>query len=515
MFVSNGKTKKSLISYSNTHRRWVTDKYHSVYYVDAHRDVGNVSTGKDYYINSKKTDTTNDKDILRLTSSASSFDKLRVLMVSPEYPPINGGVGRYTYNLVQELRRQGIEVYVACDNRGNGDFVGLSPNNIHNSEIILRLVDKIKPDIVHIQYEPGLYGLKLHSYRPSKIHTTIDSFYTNSKVPIVTTFHSGYVFRQWMRIPEIKINKKKESLLTPEKNMDNKNYKLLPGLRNMLDDISIYWKYLINYEAFQNQNKKKLLNSSTGIVFSEYMRTIIDAMKSNKGYDSKMRLLYHGAEPVTSIEGISKKDAKTRFPSLPQKNSHRIAIAFGFMSIAKGWDILRKMRIPDNWTIVINSSVNHTTGERIRLDNLGNIINLNQDYLSEENLSALFYASDVVLLPYKITSGSGVMFDALGHGIPFIASDLPFFKEFASKGLGIAAKRTPNAFSEALSELDRNYDKYEKAVEDFRKYLKWNIVARNHIELYNRITSSTRILTGNKATIAIAKSVADRTSAPP
>ena len=78
------------------------------------------------------------------------------------------------------------------------------------------------------------------------------------------------------------------------------------------------------------------------------------------------------------------------------------------------------------------------------------IINLSQDYLSEEDLSALFYASDAVLLPYKLTSGSGVMFDALGHGIPFIASDLPFFKEFASKGLGITTKRTPNAFADAL-----------------------------------------------------------------
>lgn len=89
-------------------------------------------------------------------------------MISPEYPPINGGVGRYTYNLVQELK-------------------GTGSRCLYNSEILLNLVDKIKPDIVHIQYEPGLYGLKLYSYRPSKIFTTIDSFYEKS--PIVTTFH--------------------------------------------------------------------------------------------------------------------------------------------------------------------------------------------------------------------------------------------------------------------------------------------------------------------------------------
>ena len=216
----------------------------------------------------------------------------------------------------------------------------------------------------------------------------------------------------------------------------------------------------------------------------------------------------------TSIEGISKKDARARFPSLSQKDMGKIALAFGFMTVAKGWDIIEKMKVPENWTIVINSSVNHTTGERIQLDNLESvkganenhrIINLSQDYLSEEDLSALFYASDAVLLPYKLTSGSGVMFDALGHGIPFIASDLPFFKEFAAKGLGITTKRTPNAFADALLELDRNYDKYQKAIEGFKKYLKWNIVARNHIELYNSITSSTRMLTSKEPTITIAK----------
>ncbi len=463
----------------------------------------------------------NNKKILSISSILSS-EKLRILMVSPEYPPINGGVGRYTYNLVNELKRHGVEVYVACDNKGKGDYTALSPNNIHNSEILSNLVNEIKPDVVHIQYEPGLYGLKLHLIRSNNTHTTIDSFYNNCKIPIITTFHSEYIFRQWMRIPQIKINKK-ESLSISEKSTEDKKFKLLSSLKDRLDNIITYWEYLINYEAFQNQNKDKLLKSNTGIVFSDYMKAIIGRKRSNKRTSSsKVKLLYHGAEPAASIEGISKKDARARFPSLSQKDMGKIALAFGFMTVAKGWDIIEKMKVPENWTIVINSSVNHTTGERIQLDNLESvkganenhrIINLSQDYLSEEDLSALFYASDAVLLPYKLTSGSGVMFDALGHGIPFIASDLPFFEEFAAKGLGITTKRTPNAFADALLELDRNYDKYQKAIEGFKKYLKWNIVARNHIELYNSITSSTRMLTSKEPTITIAKS--DPTSAAP
>ncbi|HXW11768.1 MAG TPA: glycosyltransferase, partial [Nitrososphaeraceae archaeon] len=197
-----------------------------------------------YFTKSNKTESTRYKNILSVSPSSSLSGKIRILMVSPEYPPINGGVGRYTHNLVNELKRQGLDVYVACDNRGKGDFVGLSPNNMHNSEILLDLVNKIKPDVVHIQYEPGLYGLELHSLRPNNIHTTIDLFYNECKIPIVTTFHSGYNFRQWMRIPQIKINKK-ESLSISEKNPSNNKYNLLSSLKDRLDNISIYWKYLI------------------------------------------------------------------------------------------------------------------------------------------------------------------------------------------------------------------------------------------------------------------------------
>jgi glycosyltransferase involved in cell wall biosynthesis len=251
------------------------------------------------------------------------------------------------------------------------------------------------------------------------------------------------------------------------------------------------------------------------------MKTIIGAKRrSSRKYIGNIRLLYHGAEPAYPVKEISKEIARAKFSSLPQDKRHRLALAFGFMTVGKGWDILDKMRIPENWTLVINSSVNYSTGERVQLDNLTSIrhtngihkiINLSQDYLSEEGLSTLFFASDVVLLPYKITSGSGVMFDALGHGIPSIASDLPFFNEFASKGLGITAKRMPDAFTDALLKLDNNYERYKEAVEGFKENLKWAIVAKNHIESYNNISPSTQVIVSTKTTVPIAKNLADRT----
>ena len=119
-------------------------------------------------------------------------------MVSTEYPPMPGGVGRYTANLTSELRKAGLDVYVVCDEKGDGQYSGLSPKNPHNSDVLLKIVNDLKPDVVHVQFEPGLYGLILDPLDPKKSGTYIDSFYTKCKIPIVTTFHTGYSLGQWI-----------------------------------------------------------------------------------------------------------------------------------------------------------------------------------------------------------------------------------------------------------------------------------------------------------------------------
>ena len=111
-------------------------------------------------------------------------------------------------------------------------------------------------------------------------------------------------------------------------------------------------------------------------------------------------------------------------------------------------------------------------------------------FLTDEQLSLLFHAADALILPYRLSSGSGVMFDGLAHGLPFVASDLPFFKEFSSKGLGIIVKRKPAAFAKASKTLDTNYNIYVRKVNSFRRKLKWDRIATQHVELYKKVLSS-------------------------
>ena len=383
---------------------------------------------------------------------------------------MTGGIGRYTSNLTKALKKQGVEIYIVCDNKGDGDFSGISPDNKQNSDILLKIVEKLKPDLVHIQFDPGLYGLVLNTTIMSpQGRTYIDTFYHKCQTPIITTFHSVYTLREWI----------KNAVLTKRVGRT--------GRLGVPARITVRaWKRFLDYRSFLDLNREKLKLSRAGIVFSHYMYRILGGGE----------IIYHGAEPALNIEP-SKSDARAFF-SLPHQGSgegpkfHRIALALGFSTATKGWNILEKINIPDKWTVVVNSSKAYYNTESIEMgwsktSTKGNIIDLKRGYLSDEELSMLFYASDAVLLPYSVTSGSGVMFDALAHGLPFVATDLEFFREFSSQNLGITTKRNPASFSKGLRELEQNYSKYVQAVNNFKGNLKWTDIARKHLELYKNV----------------------------
>jgi len=389
-------------------------------------------------------------------------------MVSTEYPPMQGGVGRYAANLTKSLRKIGFEVYVVCNEKGKGDYYGLSPHNKYNSDIISKAAKDSGADIVHVQYEHGLYGLNLNPLNPNRILTNIDSFYHDCKIPIVTTMHSGYTFRQWMSLARLIQNTGK--------------------IRKYTTLIGNCWKRMLNYHAFRNLDKEKIAKSKATVVLSHYMQSLVAKYGNyqNQNDGRNIYIIYHGSEPSSKLSSQpTKEEARSRF-NLP--NNKRIALAIGFRTVTKGWDIIKKMEVPEDWAIVINSSRNDYSRDSINLQlNKDGIIDLHRDFLEEEDLSILFYAADVTILPYTVSSSSGVMFDGFSHGLPFLASNIDSFREFSSKGLGITVKRRPDTFVDGLRTLAKEYGKYTMSVNNFKENLKWDVIASKYALLYQQV----------------------------
>src|SRR5215217_2960392 len=137
---------------------------------------------------------------------------MKILVVSGEYPPMKGGVGRYTKNLVQAIaKKPNVDVSVATSaatsNAATIDPSHDSNNNVtiyprairkgdkRNSDSILGIVSDIKPDIVNIQYERGLYEVDTtirHTFWRLVHGSTLDRFYSMCPVPTVSTLHTVF-----------------------------------------------------------------------------------------------------------------------------------------------------------------------------------------------------------------------------------------------------------------------------------------------------------------------------------
>jgi len=277
---------------------------------------------------------------------------------------------------------------------------------------------------------------------------------------------------------------------------------------NPFKKINEFMVSLSTYYEFKKSNKNKMKKSSSNIVFSDYLGHLISngiVMTKSISKKNNLFVVYHGGEPTLPVP-LERKLARKKF-NLPVDK--KIGLLFGFATDTKGWDLLSSLNIPHDWVIVINQSKNlygtkdHATVTTIEyLDhkikgyaNNGDqkIINLNQGFLTDMDLSTLLYSSDVIILPYTVTSGSGVLFDALAHGLPFIATDLGFFKEFEKKGLGITVKRKPGEFEGALKRLEAGYSEYVQKVEEFKPELIWNNIARQHLKIYSKSILDRRI----------------------
>jgi glycosyltransferase involved in cell wall biosynthesis len=415
---------------------------------------------------------------------------MKILLVSGEYPPMKGGVGRYTYNLAREMaKRSDVDVSVAIsapsgresDSNNGSSRVAIYGNitkkgDKRNSYRLLKVVSEIKPDIVNIQYERGLYEVDTtirHTIWRLAHGSTLNQFYKECPIPTVSTLHT--VFPQ----DEYQAYVKERSLRKEGR------FGFLPmPLRAAIRRTVMTKRYDLLLEVVRLSDE------------------IISPAKTIQDVIKRGTVIYHGAQPAVQGHGPTTEDDRYRYRSeLGLPLDRKLLLAFGYAGSYKGFDVLTQLHLPDGWSLVVKQTKHERGFEKpIDISKSGDnsIISLQLGYLDDIMLSKLFLACDAIIFPYRIVSISGVMFDALAHGLPFIASDLRFFKEFADIGLGIACKRDSISFDQAMHTLANSYDNYKRKVEQFSPNLQWSNVAQKHIELFSRLISSPGIKPANK-----------------
>ena len=427
---------------------------------------------------------------------------MKILVVSGEYPPMKGGVGRYTHHLVHALREKkkekNIEVHVAIDgfhrkvttttttttrtsptiankisdSSSYNDTDKDDDNNVDhriyygvvkkgdrkNSDRLLDLIHQLKPDIVNIQYERGLYEVDTtvyHMVRRVLYGSTLDKFYKECPVPTVSTLHTVIPYDEYQEYI-------KERALRKEGRLSYLPLAFRAAIRRWVMER----RYQLLLEVVQLSHE---LISPANTIYKIVKRGTV---------------IYHGAEPsIQLLDHVNDKQKFRKEFGLP--DNKMLLLAFGHIGSYKGFDILDDISLPSGWSLVVKQN-KHERGVEQPVY-IKNAINLDLGYLDDITLSKLFFACDAIIFPYKVVSISGVLFDALAHGLPFIASNLSFFREFAEMNLGITCNRDTKSFSESIACLAADYNQYRRNVEQFKPKLRWSNIADRHIEFYSKL----------------------------
>jgi len=115
-------------------------------------------------------------------------------------------------------------------------------------------------------------------------------------------------------------------------------------------------------------------------------------------------------------------------------------------------------------------------------------------YISDSEVPAIFSAADVLVLPYKSGTQSGIVGISYHYDLPVIATDVGGLKEMLapySTGL-IVEKPDSDLIKEKIKMYFENnlYTEFSKNITNYKKKYNWQNLSKAIIELYKSIQNS-------------------------
>jgi len=369
------------------------------------------------------------------------------------------GIATYSLELVETLRKEGHDIHIICHTDGGRE----GEKNIYPvidikesgwEDKLYSVVKEIKPDILHIQHEYGLYSkagdFSAGLFRP------LFRWRMEEKFPLVITYHSVY------------------------SRLDKKRALFMDVVQKLVDAGIVH-------EVYQWTN---LLINLGRVVDNVYV-------------------IPHGAKVGASI---SKQDAKE---SLGLKGKKIIGMlgwfipTKGYDRVIKMWDSISKRLGPDIFLVIAGEARGGNPTQQKYKQKLLSLIEKCQakdkikvllGSFSPQEYERILASFDVMVLPYTFISQSGSLAHSFSLGVPVVASGLEGLKaEIEASGAGIAVSPPDDDYGLkraiiTLAEDDTLRERYsQKALSYVKDKIGWPIVAKKHIKLYEKFLKGGRI----------------------
>ncbi len=378
------------------------------------------------------------------------------------WPPRHCGIATYSQELVRALRKQGHEVHVVTFSDGGkkGErFVhkamrvrkkGAKLVDPNWEERLYNVIARIKPDVVHIQHEYALY--EYDKDFSSGLFRPFFRWGVEAEFPVVVTFHSIYTALE---------------------------------------------------RAHSYYMNTCLMLIDAGVVHEEYQKIYLP---ENIGrVPQNVYVIPHGAKDIKPYKGAKE--------ALGLAGKRVVGVIGwwepnkGFERVVQIWpDVRRELGKKAVLVVAGDARPGSKSGQiykplllqAIRQSKAKSSIKLIEGSFSPQEYDRILSAFDLMVLPYSRASQSGNLAHAFALGIPCVATAMEGLKaevERSKGGVTVPAEddvELMHAIAHVMKheELRKRYAR--NAAKHVTKQIKWSIVARKHVALYQKLIAELR-----------------------
>lgn len=324
---------------------------------------------------------------------------------------------------------------------------------------ILKEIDDIKPDIVHIQQELALYGGV-----PSAVTLRfLLKWLKNRCIKIVTTFH-GIV-----------------DIFSIDKEFMKENFSALP-----IFVVKFAFKFIFN----------PLIKYSDEIIVHEelFKKRILEQYITKS--PENIHIVNHWIEDF-SAKKITKREARN---ILKISENEKVLLFMWYVTGYKGIDLLiewmtyYKEKIWKDFKLFIlgahhpklkndeNYKKEYYRLKSLAEKNLWENVDWQEWFVDDAKMALYYPASDVVLFPYtRSIASSWPMALSIGYEIPFLASDV-FSESIEDKSFLFT--KEPEKMSEKIFDFFKNSEKFQNTISQMRKERLWSKIGKKTYNIY-------------------------------
>ena len=363
---------------------------------------------------------------------------MKIILISV-FPPYRGGISTHSSLLYKHLIHQKHDVVAINYIRQYPDFLFPGKNqfdiNSTNQEVeSLRLVDTLSPK----------------------------SWKKTSDI-IIGNNPDLVIFRFWNPFFGI-------SLGSIAKHLKKSNF--LKPLLSICDNIIPHESFIGS--KFLTRFYLKYIDGF--IVQSETVEKELKALKTNAKVVKRFHPIY---------DNYGKKVDKEKSKKQLNIKSKHVILFFGIIREYKGLDVLiesiniLKSKFEDFHLLIVgecyeNISKYYSLIKKYQLDEIITFIN---EYVPDKEVAKYFSCSDVVVLPYKTASQSGVIQIAYNFDVPIITTDVGGLSEYIDDGKTgfLVRSNNPSELSEVLyKNIENNhFNELSDNIKEYKKKFSW------------------------------------------